>query len=616
MQCLYKNNKMQTVSYKISILENVTKTFTQISAKLSSVNALFKKTDNTAKLLPNTIKGLETKLDELRLAQDKAFTVTDIKKYRTEIKKTEAELHQLNVAAGRVEAKSKTSFGNMKSHISTFTSGITAAIGVISGLGIGIGLIAKNIFETTAEMETYNAVLTNTFQSSKKAGTAMEMITKFAAKTPFQINTLTDAYVKLVNQGFIPTEEQMTSLGDLASSTGKDFGQLAEAILDAQTNEFERLKEFGIKAKKDGDTVKFTFKEVETTVAATSEEIQKYILSLGDIEGISGSMAAISNTLAGRISNLKDTFQQFGVSIGNVFSEGLQTKIVSIGKTLETVKPIVILILEQVKDLKLDFGISGGDILVKTLTTINNNFFVFKDLFNTIKTPIVEMFGSLKKLFGDDGSGLANLFKILSFTTKLALTPMMAIVKVITWVSDGISWLRDKFKSLGDMAGVVKIGLAAMFSPLLIIFAPIIAGIKLIQRALDNTTQSALKAVETISMMNDETTEVTEGGFTTEKKTVKNFRTVGVTKTTEGGFTLSPDEITTPTTDDIATPTSGDSKDIVGDTGTGGNRYLNITKLIEKIEINTTNLTEGASKIKEEIIKVVLAAVNDSYNAA
>jgi len=58
----------------------------------------------------------------------------------------------------------------------------------------------------------------------------------------------------------------MVKLGDLASSTGKSFDQLAEAVLDAQTGEFERLKEFGIKASANGDKVTFSFKEQKTTV--------------------------------------------------------------------------------------------------------------------------------------------------------------------------------------------------------------------------------------------------------------------------------------------------------------------------------------------------------------
>ena len=61
---------------------------------------------------------------------------------------------------------------------------------------------------------------------------------------------MTQSYITLANRGIKPTKEEIIKLGDLASSQGKDFNQLAEAMLDAQTGEFERLKEFGIKASK------------------------------------------------------------------------------------------------------------------------------------------------------------------------------------------------------------------------------------------------------------------------------------------------------------------------------------------------------------------------------
>lgn len=46
------------------------------------------------------------------------------------------------------------------------------------------------------------------------------------------------------------------------------------------------------------------------------------------------------------------------------------------------------------------------------------------------------------------------------------------------------------------------------------------------------------------------------------------------------------------------------------------NLTINITKLIEKQEINTTNLTESTAKIKEEVTKALLETVNDINNMA
>jgi hypothetical protein len=175
----------------------------------------------------------------------------------------------------------------------------------------------KAVVNTTAEFQKMEAVLTNTLGSKSLAQQSMAQIVEFASKTPFQVNELTDSFVKLANRGFKPTMAELTSLGDLASSTGKSFDQLTEAALDAMTGEFERLKEFGIRAKSEGDKVQFTFKGVTTEVQKTDGAIKDYLLSLGQAEGVSGAMAAISETVGGKISNLGDNIDQLKLAIGN-----------------------------------------------------------------------------------------------------------------------------------------------------------------------------------------------------------------------------------------------------------------------------------------------------------
>lgn len=63
----------------------------------------------------------------------------------------------------------------------------------------------------------------------------MKLLKEVSSQTPFELDRLTDSYIKLVNRGFKPTKEEITNLGDLASSLGKDFDMLVEALLDAQT---------------------------------------------------------------------------------------------------------------------------------------------------------------------------------------------------------------------------------------------------------------------------------------------------------------------------------------------------------------------------------------------
>lgn len=91
----------------------------------------------------------------------------------------------------------------------------------------------------------------------------MKSLSDFAKKTPFEFPELTDVALKLKNVAGIGDKQlipMLTNLGDIASSQGKGISQIVEAYNDAITGEYERLKEFGIKASKSGDNVTFSFK--------------------------------------------------------------------------------------------------------------------------------------------------------------------------------------------------------------------------------------------------------------------------------------------------------------------------------------------------------------------
>lgn len=195
----------------------------------------------------------------------------------------------------------------------------------------------KSVIETRGEFERYEAVLKNSLGSSNAAELAMQQIQEIASKTPFSVSELTSSYVKLVNQGFKPTTAEIIKLGDVAASQGKSFDQLTEAIIDAQTGEFERLKEFGIRAQKEGNKVNFTFKEQKTQIDFTNDSIRNYILSLGDLEGVSGNMAAISETLNGKVSNLGDSWDRLLNAIGKSNSNIVKSALNGISDFLNNV---------------------------------------------------------------------------------------------------------------------------------------------------------------------------------------------------------------------------------------------------------------------------------------
>lgn len=202
----------------------------------------------------------------------------------------------------------------IKNLIAEIKTGIGREIG--SQIFQGLSQIPAQVAQTTLQFEKLQTVLKTTLGSQSEADKAFALIKDFAASTPFQVSSITDAFIKLTNRGVKPTRESLTQLGDLASSQGKELDQLVEAILDASTGENERLKEFGIQAQKSGDQVTFTFKGVQKTVANTPEAINAAILSFGELQGVAGGMEAQSKTLGGALSNLQDVGDTLAVAFG------------------------------------------------------------------------------------------------------------------------------------------------------------------------------------------------------------------------------------------------------------------------------------------------------------
>ena len=193
--------------------------------------------------------------------------------------------------------------------------GLSGAIGIaataLASFGVGSKLLneARNFDVFMAQLKTATGGIEN-------ARAEFERLANFAATTPFNLGQSIDGFVKLKNLGLDPSIESMTSFGNTASAMGKSLSQMIEAVADASTNEFERLKEFGIKAKQETDRVIFTFQGVETAVAKNSEAIQKYLRDIGDVN-FSGAMEDRANSLDGALSNLADTWDALFRAISN-----------------------------------------------------------------------------------------------------------------------------------------------------------------------------------------------------------------------------------------------------------------------------------------------------------
>lgn len=197
------------------------------------------------------------------------------------------------------------------------TSGLTGAftrlIGPLTAAVSATAALSK-LVDVQRQFDVLNAGLVTATGSAESAGVAFDALREFAANTPYSLDQAVEGFTKLVNLGLTPSERALTSYGNTASAMGKDLSQMVEAVADATTGEFERLKEFGIKAKQEGDKVSLTFQGVTTTIGNNAAEIEEYLTKIGENE-FAGAMQQRMDSLDGAISNLGDTWDQLFLTV-------------------------------------------------------------------------------------------------------------------------------------------------------------------------------------------------------------------------------------------------------------------------------------------------------------
>lgn len=278
----------------------------------------------------------------------------------------------------------------------------------------GVIEMGKAVFEASAKFEKYEAVMTNALGDKSKAQQAMKDIQVMAANTPFSVDELTGSFIKFVNRGLNPSMAEMTKMADIAASQGKSFDQLTEAVLDAGGGEFERLKEFGIKASKSGDEVSLSFKGVNQTVKNTPEAINGAIMAFGSMQGVAGSTAAISKTLEGQWSNLGDSADQLKIKLGDGLKPAFTliltlfgNFITWIGRFVEGAAPLKQLFTELAGQV-LDFYHEIGDVL-ESLGLFSSKTDTVKIAVEALKIALTLLLIPFKAAFGA-AKGIVDVF--------------------------------------------------------------------------------------------------------------------------------------------------------------------------------------------------------------
>jgi tape measure domain-containing protein len=336
--------------------------------------------------------------------------------------KTSAETKELKNQLAAAEAQLKTTASALKSanngmdsfgkSASSTGSGLTAALtksqllaSAISTLSTAALSGAKQFvsmgIEYNAQIESYRVGLTNMLGDAQAANEAMAAIQEDAARTPFSVDSLTQANQLLIsageNAGY--SRKVIMALGDAVSATGGGNAELSRMAANLQQianvgkasaidikqfayagiNVYQVLADYTGKTVQEVQNMTISYDLLSEALIAASEEGGRYY----------NAMDTQSQTMNGRVSTLKDNVSQLaGLMTGDLSS--------GIGVVISNLNDMTVAAIEAYKT-------DGWKGLGEAILELNN--------------PI----NSVIKKFGELGSAGIGVLDKLSFKLNKAL---------------------------------------------------------------------------------------------------------------------------------------------------------------------------------------------------
>ena len=252
---------------------------------------------------------------------------------RAELKETTSALKSANIGMTEFGGASETASGSLTGAI-TKANLLTGVISKVSSMALSA---AKDFIQTgiqyNAQLESYTTGFTNMLGSAEAAKAAMDAIQEDAARTPFDVASLTQANQLLIsageNAGY--SRKVIMALGDAVSATGGGNAELSRMSANLQQianvgkasaidikqfayagiNIYQVLADYTGKSVQEVQNMTISYDLLSQALIAASEEGGRYY----------NAMDTQSQTMNGRVSTLKDNVSQLaGLMTGDLSS--------------------------------------------------------------------------------------------------------------------------------------------------------------------------------------------------------------------------------------------------------------------------------------------------------
>ena len=326
----------------------------------------------------------------------------------------------------------------------------------------------KSIVGITARFEDLEDTLNAVTGSATKGGEAFKFIQKFATKTQFGVEELTETYIKLAGAGIKPTERLLTTFTDTAAITTDQLGSL-QAITDLFSRsvsgglgleDLNRLADRGVPV----------FRILEEQLGLTRLELSEFGKTAKGAAAIRAALTKGINdefggATAGKIDNLSTAMSNFKIQVG--------LSAVELGNKF---KPQLTAVIEEATTFlaandKLIQSLGGG--LGQAIVATADGLKLMAENFDAIKTAVLTLVGLriasfIGTLASRMSSAIANAKGLSGIFSGLARSIGTTIGK--------IPILGRAFSGLGTMAVRLLPLLTNPFTAVAAAIAAVVAG--------------------------------------------------------------------------------------------------------------------------------------------
>ena len=319
---------------------------------------------------------------------------------RAELKETTSALRSANVGMTEFGGASETASGSLTGAI-TKANLLTGVISKVSSMALSA---AKDFIQTgiqyNAQLESYTTGFTNMLGSAEAAKAAMDAIQEDAARTPFDVASLTQANQLLIsageNAGY--SRKVIMALGDAVSATGGGNAELSRMSANLQQianvgkasaidikqfayagiNIYQVLADYTGKSVQEVQKMTISYDLLSQALIAASEEGGRYY----------NAMDTQSQTMNGRASTLKDNVSQ----LAGLMTGGLSD---AVGSVISKLNEMTVAAIEAYKQDGW-WGMAGAALsVIEPINEVGQALDGVKEKANAALTHITYLINSL-----------------------------------------------------------------------------------------------------------------------------------------------------------------------------------------------------------------------------